>query len=90
MKMVIAALVILASSAPVSAQAYIGISPILSLGGNSETPTMQRQKLVRAKALRVEAVSLLAQDGGTLTDEHQRYVQRKVRNILSNNSSPMR
>ncbi|PZU08698.1 hypothetical protein [Sphingomonas sp.] len=53
-----------------------------ALGGLAETPTMKRQKLARAIALRQEVDGFLAQDGGTLSAEHQRYVQRKARDIL--------
>ncbi|MDO6412914.1 hypothetical protein Q4F19_00820 [Sphingomonas sp. BIUV-7] len=51
-------------------------------GGHADTPTMRRQKLARAVALRSEVDGFLVTDGGVLTDEHQRYVQRKARDIL--------
>jgi len=50
--------------------------------GLSETPSMRKQKLERAVALRQEADTLLAQDGGKLTPEHEAYVRRKVCTIL--------
>jgi hypothetical protein len=49
---------------------------------SGETPTMKRQKLVQALALREEAARLLAADGGTFTPEHRAYIERKVRRIL--------
>jgi hypothetical protein len=49
----------------------------------SETPTMKRQKLERAIALRAEAATLLEQDGGTLSPRHAAYIRRKARAILS-------
>jgi hypothetical protein len=49
----------------------------------SETPTMKRQKLERAIALRAEAATLVEQDGGTLTAKHAAYIRRKARAILS-------
>ena len=52
------------------------------LGSSADTPTMRRQKLMRALALREEAASLLREDGGTLTPEHEEYVRRKARAIL--------
>lgn len=52
-------------------------------GGLSETPTMKAEKLARAKALRMEADALLAQDGGTFTPAHEAYIAQKVCEILS-------
>ncbi len=46
--------------------------------GSQETPTMRRQKLARAIALREEAATLLRQDGGTLTARHQAYIRGKA------------
>ena len=56
-----------------------------SLPGRSslETPTMRRQKRNQALALREEALKLQAQDGGTLSEDHKRYIQRKSAAILS-------
>lgn len=48
----------------------------------SETPTMKRQKLERAIALRAEAATLLKQDGGTFSAKHAAYIRRKARAIL--------
>ena len=90
MKMVIAAVAILVSPVAATAQANFGITPIYGFAGSHETPTMKRQKFARAVALRTEAAQLLAQDGGTLTDEHQRYVQRKARDILSYQNGALR
>lgn len=52
------------------------------LGGRSETPTMREEKLVRAISLRHEADTLLAQDNGKFTPEHEAYIRRKVCDIL--------
>jgi hypothetical protein len=49
---------------------------------SGDTPTMQRQKYVRAVALREEAAQLLAADGGTFTQKHEAYVRRKALAIL--------
>ncbi len=59
-------------------------SPVESFIGPavSETPTMKRQKLARALALRAEAAHLLSEDGGTFTDEHRAYIVRKRWQIL--------
>ena len=48
-----------------------------------KTPTMQRQRLTRASALRSEANALALEDGGVLSDVHLRYVQRKADGIMS-------
>ncbi|MES3153759.1 hypothetical protein [Sphingomonas faeni] len=54
-----------------------------------ETPTMRRQKRERAIALREEALQLQAQDGGTLSKNHQLYIQRKSAEILAySNQTP--
>ena len=50
---------------------------------NADTPTMQRQKLSRALALRAEAAALLEEDGGAFTPEHEAYVRRKAWRILN-------
>ncbi len=52
-------------------------------GRTSDTPTMRRERAMRALAFRNEAAALLRADGGTFTAEHQAYVQRKAREILS-------
>ena len=49
----------------------------------SETPTMKRQKLARAIALREEAAKLLEEGGGTLTPREETYLRRKARAILT-------
>jgi hypothetical protein len=49
----------------------------------TDTPSMERQRVRQAIALREEAAALLKQDGGTLTPEHQAYVRRKARAILA-------
>jgi hypothetical protein len=54
-----------------------------SATGRALTPTMQRQQLAQAIALRAETIAFLDQDGGTLSDHHQRYVKRKARLILT-------
>lgn len=43
-----------------------------------DTPTMERQKLARAVALRNEANKLRIADGGTLSPANQRYIQHKA------------
>lgn len=48
----------------------------------AQTPTMRREKRDQALALRSEALQLQAHDGGVLSAEHIRYVQRKSRKIL--------
>ncbi len=48
-----------------------------------DTPTMTRQKLARALALRDEASRLLAEDGGTFTPRNRAYIERKRNRILS-------
>ncbi len=50
--------------------------------GASETPTMRAAKYEKAKALRAEAQTLLAQDGGTFTPEHEAYIRGKACDIL--------
>ncbi len=61
----------------------------LSRRSSLETPTMRRQKRERAIALREEALQLQAQDGGTLSKEHQLYIQRKSAEILAySNQTP--
>jgi hypothetical protein len=51
--------------------------------GSRDTPTMKRQKLARALALRDEAAQLLAKDGGTFSDRNRAYIERKRDRILS-------
>jgi hypothetical protein len=57
----------------------------LNFSGRSplETPTMRKQKLARAVALRDEALKLQAQDGGVLTGKHAHYIQSKADRILA-------
>jgi hypothetical protein len=43
---------------------------------------MQRQDVAQAIALREEAATLLAADGGTLSPRNQRYIQWKASQIL--------
>jgi hypothetical protein len=47
-----------------------------------DTPTMARDRLQRAVALKAEAAELLEADGGTFTREHETYIRRKARDIL--------
>ncbi len=47
-----------------------------------DTPTMARERLQQALALRAEAAALLEADGGTFTPGHDRYIRRKARTIL--------
>ena len=51
--------------------------------GSHYTPTMRRQELAQAIALREEAAALLLADGGTLNPRNQRYIRRKAAKILS-------
>jgi hypothetical protein len=58
-------------------------------GRKFETPTMRRQKLKRAEALRIEAMNLQAQDGGILSDGHVRYIREQSAKILNySNATP--
>ncbi len=50
--------------------------------GSHYTPTMRRQELALAIALRDEAEALQAADGGTLSPRNQRYIRRKATEIL--------
>ena len=50
--------------------------------GPAATPTMRRLKLERARALHAEAETLLKQDGGRLTPEHETYLRREACKIL--------
>jgi hypothetical protein len=50
----------------------------------SDTPSMERQKVRRAIALREEAAALMQENGGTLTPAQQAYVRRKAQAILAN------
>lgn len=47
-----------------------------------DTPTMARDRLRRALALKQEAALLLEADGGRFTREHEAYIRRKARDIL--------
>ncbi|MCY7399286.1 MAG: hypothetical protein LH466_10690 [Sphingomonas bacterium] len=47
------------------------------------TPTMHRQRLDRAVALRTEAQQLQQQNGGTLTSAQQRYLRRAAYKIMN-------
>lgn len=82
MKAIIGILIALTSVAA-SANPYspppLGYAYIM---GGHETPTMKREKLERAEALKQEASTLLAQDGGTLTAAHETYIRRKACDIL--------
>lgn len=57
------------------------------LRGSLETPTMRRQQLARAIALRDDAVRLQAADGGTLSPAHARAIHRRARAILAGRST---
>jgi hypothetical protein len=58
--------------------------------GVRETPTMRRQKLAQAIAVREEAARLKAADGGTLSAEHAAYIEKRVRKILRRTSATAR
>jgi secreted protein with Ig-like and vWFA domain len=57
------------------------------LSGDRRTPTMQREQLARAIALRAEAEGLLNSDGGKLSAAHERYIRRKACDILNPTAS---
>lgn len=58
-------------------------SPVETLAvAAGDTPTMKRQKLARAWALRAEATQLLADDGGTFTAQHRAHIERKKWKII--------
>lgn len=59
----------------------------LWLGDRSITPTMRRDRFVRALSLRDEAIRLQAEDGGVLSAEHVRYIRRESAKILGLRSS---
>ena len=62
-------------------------SSVTGTSGISETPTMRAEKLKRAIALRTEVSALMKQDGGRLSPGHERYVKRKVCQILGSQSA---
>jgi hypothetical protein len=58
-------------------------SSVESLNGlGSETPSMRARKLARARALTTEAKTLLQQDGGKFTPEHEAYIRGKACDVL--------
>ncbi len=48
-----------------------------------ESPKLRQQKFEAALVLKAEAATLLEADGGTFTRQHEAYVRRKARAILS-------
>ena len=48
-----------------------------------ESPRLRQQKFEAALALKAKAAELLEADGGTFTREHEAYIRRKARAILS-------
>lgn len=48
----------------------------------SDTPTMRRQKLQRARALRAEVDAMLQENDGALTEKQEAYVRRSARRII--------
>lgn len=58
-----------------------------SLRGDRRTPTMKREQLARALALRDEAAELLSSDGGKFSAAHERYIRRKACEILNPTAS---
>lgn len=48
-----------------------------------DTPTMRRDKLKRARALRAEVDAMMAANGGSLSDKQQAYVRREANDILN-------
>jgi hypothetical protein len=50
----------------------------------SDTPSVERQKVRRAIALREEAAALMKAGGGTLTAKQQADIRRKAYAILAN------
>ena len=60
------------------------LRPINDGGPNGPhvTPTMERQRLARALALRTRAEELQRQDGGKLTPEHTAFVRREASKLV--------
>ncbi len=54
--------------------------------GSHVTPTLRRQRIARLTALRDEAYSLQAQDGGTLTAKNINYIRSEAAEILGGRS----
>ena len=52
---------------------------LFSDGG--DTPTMRQQRLAWAIALRDQALQFQAEDGGVLSDQHARYIRRRINRI---------
>lgn len=79
----------MANNSPPSLDTALGtvstnrVAEAYSFGNTHVTPTMQRQKLAQAIALRDEAARLVAEDGGTLSVRNADYIQRKAARILS-------
>jgi hypothetical protein len=48
-----------------------------------QSPELRKAKLDAALALKADAAALLEADGGTFTREHEAYIRRKARAILS-------
>lgn len=55
--------------------------------GDRRTPTMRREQLARALALREEAAELMSRDGGKLSAASERYIRRKACYILHPSAS---
>lgn len=56
-----------------------------ALADTSITPTMRRERLARAVALREKVLMLQAQDGGVLSAQSIRYINREARKVLGDN-----
>jgi hypothetical protein len=71
-----------AGQAPGVAPPNIPVMQVPGLPSRPITPTMQRQHLERAFALRDEAKLLIEEGGGKLSAKQQRYIRRKAYKIL--------
>lgn len=63
---------------PASAPLFTSAQELSTSAG---TPTMRRQRLAAATALRAEVKDMLAAGDGQLTDEQVTYVRQRVRQI---------
>ncbi|MBY9063237.1 hypothetical protein K7957_09865 [Sphingomonas yunnanensis] len=63
---------------PASAPVF---TPAQEFPNSSATPTMRRQRLAAAAALRTEVAQMVADGKGQLTDEQVAYVRQRVRRI---------
>lgn len=52
------------------------------ISDSRDTPTMRKQRLVWAAALRDQALRFQAEDGGVISDHHARYIERRIDRLL--------